>query len=288
VAFDMTRTNAAVRFKYMKFAGLCSFFVALILVQNTVSRRTKLRLLDLNARNAAAKGALRDAMPAKDVPGGGGALSACGAVEQARGPVDGMTWGAADEGGSLLVLVIDPDGDGVDAAAVGLHVMRTFRSRRHDAPSPALDDELRAIGDAATGIPLTRPLGVALLRIDGRTGAFEALCGEFAQLRVVGGENVQAPELKPGGVEAPEGVLGPLSRVAGVLEPGRSVVVVCADASKVDANGFADGVVRYVARTHEAGAVVPVQDAAIWARGKTAALVDSDIAVVAVSRAGHA
>jgi len=34
--------------------------------------------------------------------------------------------------------------------------------------------------------------------------------------------------------------------------------------------------------------VVPVQDAAIWARGKTAALVDSDIAVVAVSRAGHA
>jgi hypothetical protein len=284
VAFDMTRTNEAVRFKYIKFAGLCSFFVALILVQNTVSRRTKIRLLDLNARNAAAKGALREAMPAKDVAVAGG-LSACGAIDQARGPVDGMMWTAADEGGSLLVLVIDPDGDGVDAAAVGLHVVRTFRSRRHDAPGPHLDDELRAIGDAATGIPLTRPLGVVLLRVDARTGAYEALCGDFAQLRVVGRDAVEIPPPSPEGAVVPEGVLGPVTRVSGVLERGQSVVAVCADASKVDATGFADGVARYIARTHEAGVVVPVQDAAIWARGKTATLADSDIAVVAVSRA---
>jgi len=160
VAFDMKRTNDAIGVKYLKFAGLVVFFVGLILVQNTVSRRNKLRLLDLEERYGAAKRALRDAMPRDEVRCG--ALLANGHVQQAKGPVDGMVWSAADEGESVLAVVIDPDGDGIDAAAVGLHVVRAFNARRKDGARPTLDDELRALGEAALSIPLTRPVGVAL------------------------------------------------------------------------------------------------------------------------------
>ena len=90
VAFDMARTNDAVRMKYLKFAGICSFFIALILVQNIVSRRNRLRLLDLEATYATAKRALRDAMPGADVRSGD--LVASGSIDQASGPIDGMVW----------------------------------------------------------------------------------------------------------------------------------------------------------------------------------------------------
>jgi hypothetical protein len=221
-------------------------------------------------------------MPEKDVRCGG--LVASGAIDQSRGPVDGMVWSAADEGDSLLVLVIDPDGDGVDAAAVGLHVARVFLGRRQAAAKPALDDELRALGEAATGIPLTRPLGASLLRVDARTGAYVALCGSISQLRIVGGEAPEAPELRPSDADVPDGIVGPLFRASGTLAPGRSLVAIVADITKVDAKAFGDGIGKYLARTHEPGKAVAVQDAAIWARGRNAALVDCDLAIAAVSR----
>jgi hypothetical protein len=282
VAFDMQRTNDAVRFKYLKFSGLCCFFVALIFVQNTSSRRTKLRLLELNATYAAAKSALRESMPADDVRCGD--LVACGAIDQSRGPVDGVLWCAADEGKSLLVLVVDPDGEGVDAAAVALHVARTFHSRRQSAAEPTLEDELQALGEAARGIPLTRPLGVLLVRVAKGTGAYRAMCGPPARLRVVGDGGVGIPELRPSQGDLPAGVLGPLACASGILEPGTSLVAIYADTSKVDPETFCNGVAKYVARTHEAGKVVPIEDAAVWARGRTAALAGTDIAIVAVSR----
>lgn len=281
VAFDMKRTNDAIGVKYLKFAGLVVFFVGLILVQNTVSRRNKLRLLDLEERYGAAKRALRDAMPRDEVRCG--ALLANGHVQQAKGPVDGMVWSAADEGESVLAVVIDPDGDGIDAAAVGLHVVRAFNARRKDGARPTLDDELRALGEAALSIPLTRPVGVLLVRVDAQTGVYHALASPFAELRVVAGSKVQPVALEPSEDEPPEGAIGPLARASGTLEPGQSVVGVCSASAKRDARAFGDGVARYLARTHEAGTDVPVEDAAIWARGRNAALAENDIAVVAVT-----
>jgi len=283
VAFDMARTNAAVRMKYLKFAGICSFFVALILVQNIVSRRNRLRLLDLEATYATAKRALRDAMPGADVRSGD--LVASGSVDQASGPIDGMVWCAADEGGSVLVMVVDPDGEGIDAASVGLHVVRRFMERRHAGARPSLDEELAALGLAAGEIPRTRPLGALLLRVDAGTGAYEALGGSLAHLRVVGGAAPESPVLRASDEALPEGIVGPLRRASGVLGPGASVVAICADAARLDEAAFADGVARYVARTHEPGVAVPTQDAAIWTRGRAAALAERDIGVVAVSRA---
>ncbi len=282
VAFDMERTNAAVRMKYFKFAGLCSFFVALILVQRTVSRRNTLWLLDLQRSYEAAKLALVDAMPHGDVRCR--ELVARGAVDQAAGPVDGMVWNAADEGQSLLVVVVDPDGDGVDAAAVGLHVLRAFDARRQGAAGASLDDEMRALGEAASGIPLTRPLGVLLLRVHAGTGAFEALGGTMARLRITGGGAASTPPLRPAEIRTPEGILGPLSSASGVVAPGQALVALCTG-SKVGGD-MAEALAAYLARTHEPGKFIAVQDAAIWARGRSTQANQTDLAVVAVSRQG--
>jgi hypothetical protein len=265
----------------VEFAGLCSFFVLVILVQNTVSRRTKLRLLDLNQQYSAAKAALHEAMPSRE--NAHGSLVVSGAIEQSSGPVDGMLWTAAVEGESLLVLVVDPDGDGVDAAAVGLHVARSFEARRAErtGATPTLDEELRAIGAAAAAIPLARPVGALLLRVDVRSGAYEALCGSMAQLRTTNGQNVDAPELRPADGGPCEGILGPVLSATGTLAPGGLLLGVCTDPSKVDVKSFADSVARYVVRSAEAR---PAHDAAIWARGKTSALADRDIGVVVVGR----
>ena len=266
--------------KLLKFAGLCTLFVVLILVQNTVSRRNKLWRLNLQARYSRAKEALRQAMPSADTRYG--ALVATGAVDQAAGSVDGMVWTTVVEGESLLALLVDPDGDGVDAAAVGLHVVRTFLDRRGREEARTLDDEIRAVGAAAVGIPLARPVGAMLVRVDARSGAYEALCGDLAHLRVFGGPAVESPELRPTETDAPEGIVGPLRRASGVLAPGQSFVAVCSLSGAQRAIG--DLVASYFARTHSPGTPAPVQDTAIWARGKVAALAESDIAVVAVTR----
>ncbi len=282
VAFDMHRTNEAVRAKYVEFGVLCAFFIGLLLFQNIVSRRNKLWLLDLQERYAAAKKALREAMPAGERRAG--SLVVSGAVDQAKGPVDGLVWEVVEDASSLLVLVVDPDGDGVDAAAVGLHVARAFQNRRREEGDHSLEEEMRALGAAAAEIPLTRPLAAVLIRLESRTGEYRMLAGPLAQVRILGGSALQAPELVPNGAAVPAGIVGPLFSASGVLEKGRSLVALCSDPTKGDPKAFADAVGSYALRTHEAGKVVPVLDTVIWARGKNFALVQNDIGLIAVSR----
>lgn len=281
VAFDMTKTNDAVRAKMRKFGGTVLFFIALISVQNIMSRRNKLRLLDLEVRYREAKAALRAEVPKGDVRSG--VLVASGALDQAKGPVDGMVWDAAQEDGSVLALAIDPDGDGIDAASVGLHVARTFEARRKGGQRVALDEEVRALGEAAGTIPLTRPIGIALLRLEA-DGSFEAVVGTFASLRVLDKGQVSAPDLVPIDEEAPPGVVGPLARAKGKIEAGAALVAFCAGMSKKDAKVEADAVARYLLRTHEAGKTLALEDAVIWARGRNSALAENDVALIAVAK----
>ncbi len=277
VAFDMRSTNDAVRAKYLKGLGIVAFFVALIVVQNVLARRDKLRLLDLQTRYASAKTALRAAMPDKPIEAHG--LRVAGALDQAKGPVDGMVWFAAESGGRLVVLVVDPDGDGIDAASVGLHIVKVFRARC-EAGCVSLDDEVMALGAATSDIPLTRPIGIALLAIDPKTGAFDARLTRFASLRMLGG-NVPVPtELK----EVPDGVVGPLSTCSGVTTEKSSLLLFCAGLGEKEGTLEADALGRYLERAHAASAPLPVEDAATWARGRTPSLAENDIAVVAITR----
>ncbi len=287
VAFDMTRTNRAVRMKYLKGIGMVAFFVGLILVQNIIARRDKLRLLELEGRHAGAKRALRTELPMSPISTG--EISVYGALEQAKETVDGMVWDAAALDETLAVLIADPDGEGIDAAAIGLHMLRSFRARSKAGGvfELTIDEEVAALGAATHGIPLTRPIGILLLRIKS-DGSFYAVMGDFAALHILeAGNTVKshhsvvaiAKEGKP-----PDGIIGPLFCCQGTLPPGATLLCLAAGKGVKDVRIDSDALSRYLLRSRR-GTNINVDDAAIWARGKSPALSENDIAVVAIRRA---
>ncbi len=298
VAFDMTRINQAVHTKYLKGLGMIAFFVGLSLVQNIIGRRDKLRLLDLEVRHADAKRALREALPRGKVAVSG--LQAYGALEQAKGAVDGMVFDAAAREGALEILVIDPDGYGIDAAAIGLHMLRTFRARKRSilpaadladtaGAEPSLYEAIAEFGAATNDIPLTSPIGILLLHVR-PSGDFTAVLGAFASLQLLQGTAAQALPLSPvldsSAKEAavPAGIVGPLYRCTGTIPAGATLLVACAGRGTKEARLDSEALARYLLRSPTAAAP-NIEDAAIWARGKNAALSENDIAVVVVHRA---
>lgn len=309
VAFDMSRTNRAVRGKYVKGLAIVLFFVALIVFQNVVGRRDKLRLLEFEQRYAAAKAALQDALPAHRIELGG--LAICGALEQARGCVDGLVWDVAHGAGASYILVVDPDGDGIDAAAIGLHVLGSFRRRRAAGVPVDLLPEVTALGAATREIPLTRPIGILLLRVTPE-GRIEGVRSSFAGLRLVdppaAGRNAAprslqqeplfAEEPGPGSGQVtvlsdsdaerpalglPVGLVGPLFRVWGELPAGSTLVCAAAGTGLRPASIDMDVVARYFLRSRGA-AGLQIEDAVTWARGRHSALAERDIILVTVSR----
>ncbi len=289
VAFDMDRTNKSVRGKYYKGFGMVVFFVALILVQNVIGRRDKLRLLDLEARYASAKAALREGLPKSPISTE--SLTVDAALEQAQGPVDGMVYDACVIGeGKVRVLVVDPDGDGIDAAAIALHMLKTFRARRKVDGTVSLADELTALGAATDDIPLTRPINVVLLDV-ADNGAFDAIHGDLATLHVLDASATAIePEEQKG--DPPPGVVGPLFRSAGMLPMGATLLVAAggtdsgpiakAQGSKKEVRIDATALVRFALRSK---GCFNATDAATWTRGKSGALSADDIVIVGITRA---
>jgi hypothetical protein len=303
----MTRINAAVRTKYLKGLGMVLFFVALILVQNVLSRRDKLRLLDIERRYAHAKDVLRAALPRGAIEAPELGLTIRGALEQARGTVDGLVWDARVEGGAVTLLLVDPDGDGIDAAAIALHILRVFRGRAaRPEPggevAPAADpergllEEFAALGAATHDIPLTRPIGVLLLRVvaDGR---FAGLASRIAALHILPAEGAQPASvpLRQQEGEVPDGIVGPITTFGGALPSGSALLCACAGKGRRDTLLDGESLARYILRTRArtspvaespSGLALAVEDAAIWARGKNSALLANDIAVITLQRAG--
>lgn len=276
IAFSMDRTNAEIRGKYLKGLGMVVFFVGLILVQNVVSRRDKLRLLDLETRYGRAKEALRDAF---GTPVAEGPLQFAAAIDQATGAVDGMAWDGAVTDDGIELALIDPDGDGIDAAAVGLFAVRTIRERRARGSGSLLED-LTAIGAAVLSIPLTRPVGVLLARVH-RDGRIEAIASPIGDLRVLAPEESRALERKP--IEAtPEGVVGPLHALSGELPPG--ALLVGAFGHGGEKGMRIEDVANFVKRAHSSGIELAVSDAVTWARGRASAAREHDLAVMAAAR----
>ncbi len=281
VAFDMRQTNAAVRGKYLKGLGITAFFVALIVFQNLTGRRTKLRLLELNRRYAHAKLALREVLPRSELSLG--ELVVAGAVNQAPGPVDGVVYKFAECGGKLWLAVIDPDGEGIQTAVVGLHLARIFDARRAVGLDVPPQEELAALGAATRDVPLTRPLGVVLVVIEPTTHAYEAWWTEFASPYLVSDHGVQPCESLPV-ASCPEGLVGPLVRHRGELQPGETLLISAAGLGARQLRLDGGAVARYVQRNRRREAPLPLQDAALWARGKHRSFTDNDLVVVGVHR----
>ena len=284
VAFDMTRTNAAIVKKLLKGAGMVAFFVALILVQNILSRRDKLRLFDLETRYAAAKQAILDALPTKvDCEW----LTVGAALDQAPGPVDGMFWDVHVNDERVELLVVDPDGDGIDAASTALHIAKVYRERRREDLRTTLMEEATVLGKAALIIPLTRPIGIVLARIARDTGKLDVLAGPLGELRCLAGA-VSRPLERVAEVDAPSGVVGPLVHWQGGLEPGELLIAACGGMENIHSRGKIDAreVSAFVQRTlpeRSDDLTALAVDAATWARGKLTALAGQDV-VVALAR----
>lgn len=282
LAFDLSRVNAAITLKLAKGGGMVVFFVALILVQNMFARRDKLRLLQLDERNAAAKRALLDALPA-DLEGEG--LAVRGALEQAEGKADGLLWDRAELEDTVELLAIEPDGDGVDAAATALLVLRAYRARRAEGASSSLEEEARALGAATLSVPLARPVGLLLLRVARATGECEALHGSLAAFRVLEEGAARVAESLEGEVPAPQGVVGPLRRTRVTLANGATLLAVVAGLGTGEQPAAVDALASFLLRTAQPGAGgLPLEDGAVWARGRSAALASGDVLLLEVCR----
>lgn len=282
VAFDMGPTNDSILKKYLKGLGMVLFFVGLILFQNVTSRQDKLRLLDLERRYAEAKRAIRAVLPGVVQVGD---LSAFGVLNQTQGMVDGQLFVLSAHVGSLDVLVLDPDGAGIEAATIALQVRRVFLERRENGPVTDLWSELILLGEAGAHIPLSRPLGVMLVHV-AVGGAVSALSGPLGALAVFGGGSSRLLEPTTGAV-IPEGVVGPIERFQAQLGPNENLVIGSAGIdngthARLDVKMLTDFIVR-------AAGTEPVQQAIVgtganWLRGRAPRLARSDLVVLAISR----
>lgn len=284
VAFSMDRTNGAILKKYLKGAGMVLFFVTLILVQSVLSRRDKLRLLELEGAQRQAREALAGALPPPlELPG----CRVTGALRQAEGPVDGMLWDARAGDGWIDVLVVDPDGEGVPAAAAALQVQRAFRDRAGEDRADLLA-EVAALGEAAQRIPLSRPVGLVLLRVDQESGALRGVSSPLGGLRSVAAGVARLDERPI--EEVPVGVVGPLHELSGTLPAQGVLCAVFAGLTRRDAaqrERWADAVADYLLRRRREAGARPqelCQDAATWARGRSVGLTQNDVLVLILER----
>ncbi len=294
VAFSMERTNAAIQHKLVKGAGMLVFFIGLILVQNVLSRRDKLRLLDLEVQKRGARAAILAALPGQSETGAQGGVTIAAVLKQAEGGVDGLLWDVqrtADEG-RVEVLVIDPDGEGVAAAATALHVLATFRQRCTQGAQATPEEEVRRLGQVAASLPLSRPVGLLLLRIDGKSGEIQGVSGPIGGLRLISeGSRVPLAETPiQAGPEPIPGVMEPLFRLAGTLpSPGLLLLIFAGTGRSEDARRRvdADAVAGYVGRERrkEKGSLQELAaDTAIWARGRVAGGSTRDVLALILAR----
>jgi hypothetical protein len=160
IAFANDRLNAAVRAKLWKGLGITVFFVGLILVQNVLARRAKLRLQALEAALAAARGAIRSAQPRPPALAWADLGIAAAQAERVGGTVYDL---APRVDGGLDVLIAVPEGNGVDAAFASVVLRDQYRLMAVQALAPeALLPALLAAYDAS---PLARRLELMLLRL---------------------------------------------------------------------------------------------------------------------------
>lgn len=281
VALDMAPTNSQISDKYLKGLGIVVFFVGLILVQNVLSRREKLRLLALEERHQEARAALAATFPARSDANG---LEVAGAVAQSKAAVDGLLWDAVEREGVWTILLVDPQGDGVDVAALSLLVRTTFRKRREEDAAWDPVAEMTALGEAVANMPLSRPVGLVLLRVSG--GRVDGIASPVGGARVLaGGKAVVLDETSE--TAEPTGVVGPLRRLSADLPAGATLVLVSDGLAGTDKRVDVDAVVDFLRRnpgTAEQGLRERLTDAATWARGKSPALEKSDLAVIAARR----
>lgn len=270
VAFSMARVNAAIVKKYLKGAGMGVFFISLILIQNLTSRRDKLRLRALEEKNAAARQALLAAQPGPaSLPG----LSVAAALERAEGALDGLLWDVHVDEAGVQLLVIDPDGEGVPAAAAALQVQRAFQARRRDGIRASLVQEAAALGQAAAALPLALPVGLLLLRVAAGSFVVNGVKGPLGGVRLLGADGTAKALDEAPLDDRPEGLRGPLRLMSGALpEQGLLAAIFCGPGTRDrDPLRAVQAVAAYIGRSRRTAATAAdlAATGAAWARDRS-------------------
>jgi len=212
VAFSHDKLNAGTRKKLWKGLAITIFFVALILVQNLLSRRGKLRLAALEKALAAARAAIRDSLPEIAAPG----LDLGVGLAQSDG-VGGLVYDLREDGAARELFVVSPEGSGVGAAFASMAVRDLWRQLARDGRLGSDPVESAAtLLQAFDGSPLARPVSLVILRVEGKE-ARGVVAGFGAPWRLQG--DVSAPialgtPITPG----PPRLRGPLAPFACALE----------------------------------------------------------------------
>jgi hypothetical protein len=160
LALRHDRLNRAVASKLFKGLAITLFFVTLILVQNVLARRAKLRLLDLEQALSAARAAVRAATPETPVYGPGQLGIAFAQADRLGGTVYDVS---ARADGSLDLLLAVPEGAGVDAAFASV-VLRDVYRWQH-----AIDDPGERVARVAADYdasPLARDIELLCAHFD--------------------------------------------------------------------------------------------------------------------------
>jgi len=160
VAFRHDRMNRAVLGKLLKGLAITLFFVCLILVQNMLSRRAKLRLLGLEAALSAARAAIRSSTPETPLYGAGELGVAFAQADRLGGTVYDLH--ARDDGSIDLMLAV-PSGTGVDAAFASI-VLRDLYRRQGRALEPA--ERITALLADYAASPLSRDVEILCAHLD--------------------------------------------------------------------------------------------------------------------------
>jgi len=160
IAFRHDRMNRAVIGKLLKGLAITLFFVCLILVQNVLSRRSKLRLLELEAALSAARAAIRSSTPETPLYGAGELGVAFAQADRLGGTVYDLH--ARDDGSIDLMLAV-PAGTGVDAAFASI-VLRDLYRRQGRALEPS--ERVAALMADYAASPLSRDVEILCAHLD--------------------------------------------------------------------------------------------------------------------------
>jgi serine phosphatase RsbU (regulator of sigma subunit) len=211
------------------------FFLAVILVQQLAGRRAKVRMIALRDALAAARTALRAALPTGPpaIEGLAGAL----AFEQAE-RIGGTTFAfhadpASPQAFDFFLAV--PDGSGVDVAFASVFV-RDLERRQRLAGDPSPEPLFERLAAAYREAPIQRPLELALWRIDLVRGELTGVCAGLEPPLVLAKDGaLLEAERTPLDVEVDRALIeGPIVRVHLALPEGATLVV-CSDGLPADA-----------------------------------------------------